>query len=163
MEAQLVEMEQKPSTGIAELTVLLQERLAQSDKFLIFIDAMDEFEPRERRALLDLLASLRSSKSRLRVFLAGRDSLSGELKGKLPDIERLSMASEEAQIDIALYVKEALQERIENQELVVGDQSLIVDIERALTKHADGMYVDTTPYLNFVLTEKVSLGCFPDG
>lgn len=121
MEAILVETDQNPSTGIGELTVLLRQRLTQSEKFFIFIDALDEFEHRERRALLDLLVSLGSSESNPRVFVAGRESLRGELKAKLPGIERLSMASAEARTDIALYVKEALQERIENRDLVVGD------------------------------------------
>ncbi len=162
MEASLVEMNQKPSTGVGELTVLLRQRLAQSEKFFIFIDALDEFEPRERRELLDVLASLGSSGSGLRVFLAGRESLRGELHDKLPATECLSMASAEANTDIALYIKEALQERIENRDLVVGDQSLILDIEQALTKHADGMYVNSTPSLHILLTRKVSLGHFPD-
>lgn len=164
MEARLVELNQKPSTGLGELTALLQQRLAQSERFYIFIDAMDEFEPRERRALLDILESLGSNESRLRVFLAGRDSLSAELNERLPGIERLSMASAEAKTDIAVYVKEALQERIQNRDLVVGDRSLVLDIEQALTKHADGMCVDKTPFSgSLLMTDKVSLGHFPDG
>ncbi len=162
MEASLVEMDQKPSTGVGELTVLLRRRLAQSEKFFIFIDALDEFEPRERRELLNLLASLGSSGSGLRVFLAGRESLRGELNDKLSGIERLSMASVEAMADVALYVEEALQERIENRDFVVGDQSLILDIKQALTEHADGMYVDNTSSLYLLLTRKVSLGYFLD-
>jgi hypothetical protein len=149
MEASLVEMDLKPSTGVGELTVLLRQRLAQSEKFFIFIDALDEFEPRERRELLNLLASLGSSGSGLRVFLAGRESLREELNDKLSGIERLSMASAEAMTDVALYVQEALEERIKNGDLVVGDQSLILYVKQALTEHADGMYVDNTsaPYL----------------
>ena len=155
-------MDQKPSTGVGELTVLLRQRLAQAETFYIFIDALDEFEPRERRALLDLLASLGSSGSGPKVFLAGRESLSGELKDKLPGIERLSMASTEANADIALFISEALQERIENRDLMVGDQSLILDIEQALTKHADGMYVGSPSSPHLLLTGKVSLGHFLD-
>jgi hypothetical protein len=139
LEASLVEMVQNPSTGVEELKVLLQQRVTQSEIFFIFIDALDEFEPRERRALLDTLASLGSSGSGLKIFLAGRESLRGELYDRLPGIERLSMASAEAKTDISLYVKESLQERMRNRELVIGDQSLISDIEQALTNHADGM------------------------
>ena len=162
MEASLMEMDLKPSTGVAELTVLLRQRLAQSERFFIFIDALDEFELRERRELLNLLASLGSSGSGLKVFLAGRESLREELNDKLSGIERLSMASAEAMTDIALYVQEELQERIENRDLVVGDQSLILDIKKALTEHADGMYVDNTSSPHLLLTRKVSLGYFLD-
>jgi hypothetical protein len=148
MEASLVEMDLKPSTGVGELTRVLRQRLAQSERFFIFIDALDEFEPRERRELLDLLASLGSSGSGLRVFLAGRESLREELNDKLSGIERLSMASAEAMTDVALYVQGALDERINNGEFVVQDQSLILFVKQALTEHADGMYVDNTsaPY-----------------
>jgi len=162
MEADLVEMDQKSSTGLVELAVLLRKKVAQSKMFYIFIDALDEFEARERRALLDLLVSLGSGGSSLRVFLAGRESLVGELKGKLTGIEHVSMASAQAKPDIFLYIEEALQERIKARELVVGNHSLILDIKQALVKHADGMYVDSTPSLNLLLTAKVSLGHFPD-
>ncbi|KAK1750001.1 ankyrin repeat-containing domain protein, partial [Echria macrotheca] len=43
MEADLAELYQKPSTGLVELTALLQQRVAQSKMFYIFIDALDEF------------------------------------------------------------------------------------------------------------------------
>jgi hypothetical protein len=142
MEASLVRMDLNPSTGVAELTVLLQQSLAQSERFFIFIDALDEFQPRERRELLNVLASLGSTGSGLRVFLAGRESLREEINHKFSGIERLSMASAAAMTDIALYVQETLQERIENRDLVVGDQSLISDIKQVLTEHADGMYVE---------------------
>jgi hypothetical protein len=88
------------------------------------------------------------------VFLAGRESLSGELNNKLPGIERLSMESEEAKVDIGLYVKEALHDRRENRDLVVGDESLVLEIEHALTKHADGMYVESTPFSHTLLTRQ---------
>lgn len=149
MEADLSEMDQKPSTGLVELTILLRKRVAQSKMFYIFIDALDEFGATERRALLNLLVSLGSGGSGLRVFLAGRESLSGELKGKLTGIEHVSMASAQANPDISLYIEEVLQEKIEDRDLVVGDQLLILDIKQALVKHADGMYVDSThsPYI----------------
>lgn len=135
----LEDLDRNPSTGINELAALLRQRLIQLKKFYIFIDALDELEPRERHYLVDLLAHLGLSTPSLKVFLAGRESLREELKKKLPGIERLSMASAEASADIALYIKEALNERIENGELVVGDPSLVSDIEEALTNHADGM------------------------
>lgn len=140
MEAKLAEIHQNPTAGINALMVLLRQRLAQSEKFFIFIDALDEFEPRERRSLLDFIASLGPAAGLgPKVFLAGRESLSGELQDKLLGIKRISMASAEAKTDIAAYVKETLQERVENRDLVVGDQSLISDIEQALMNHADGM------------------------
>jgi ankyrin repeat protein len=158
VEASLVRMDENPSTGVGELMVLLRDRLAQSEKLFIFIDALDEFEPRERRELLNLLASLGSSGPGLRVFLAGRESLREEINDKLSGIERLSMASAEAMTDVALYVQEALQDRIENRELVVGDQSLILDIKQALIEHADGMFL----WVTFLIDELCAQHCDDD-
>lgn len=137
--ASLAEIDQNPSTGIQELTALLRRRLAQSKTFYIFIDALDELDPIERRSLLDLLVTLGSTTPNIKVFLAGRESLSAELKKRLPDIEHLSMASPGAKADIALYIKEALDEKIQNGDLVFGDPFLVLEVEEALTKHADGM------------------------
>ncbi|KAH6621546.1 hypothetical protein B0J18DRAFT_229761 [Chaetomium sp. MPI-SDFR-AT-0129] len=159
MEAKLAEIRHNPTAGIDELTVLLQQRLAQSERFFIFIDALDEFEPRERRALLDFIVSLGPAAGLgPKVFLAGRESLSGELQDKLPGIERISMASVEAKTDIAAYVKETLQERVDNRDLVVGDQSLISDIEEALTNHADGMFL----WVTFLIDELCAQHCDAD-
>jgi hypothetical protein len=154
IEASLVQMDLNPSTGVGELTGLLQQILVQSERLFIFIDALDEFEPKERRELVNVFASLGSTGSCLSVFLAGRESIREEINDKLPGIERLSMASAAVMTDIALYVQEALQERIENRELVVGDQSLISDIKQALTEHADGMYVDNIHILSISFTNE---------
>ncbi len=64
------------------------------------------------------------------------------------------MASAGANTDIAHYVKEGIQERIESRDLVVGDQSLILEIEQALTKHADRMYIDSTSSLYLFYTDE---------
>jgi len=162
MEAKLNEMDQKLSR-FHELTVLLQQRIKQSETFYIFIDALDEFEPRERRVLLGLLASLGSGGFTARVFLAGRESLSEELKETLPGIERISMMSAGVHADINRYAEEALKERLQSQELAIRDQSLIIEMREALTKHADGMYVNRTSLLSTpLLTIQVSLGHFPN-
>ncbi|KAK4164976.1 ankyrin repeat-containing protein [Cladorrhinum sp. PSN259] len=158
MEADLVEMDQKPFTGLVELTVLLRKRVAQSKMLYIFIDALDEFEATERRTLLNLLVSLGSSGSGLKVFLAGRESLSGELKGKLTGIEHVSMASAQAKPDISLYIEEALQEKSDDRDLVVGDQLLILDIKQALVKHADGMFL----WVTFLIDELCAQHCDDD-
>jgi hypothetical protein len=141
-------MNQQPS-AFGELVVFLRRRIAQSEIFYIFLDALDEFEPIERRALLDSLASLASGGPRLRVFLTSRGNLSGELRRRFPTIENVTMASVDVDSDIALYVEEALQERMRDKDLVVGELSLVEDIKQALIKHADGMYVTASPVTAF--------------
>lgn len=137
-EARLMELDRKLSSELGELTSVLRQAIDQSETFYIFIDALDEFEPAERRALLDSLVSVASG-SRLRVFISSRESLSGELRDRLPTIETVLMASPEAKIDIATFVEETLQRRQQNGDLMVQDQSIVDDIRRALINRADGM------------------------
>ncbi|KAF4918219.1 Ankyrin repeat domain-containing protein 29 [Colletotrichum viniferum] len=152
-EARLMELDRKPSSELGELTSVLRQAIDQSDTFYIFIDALDEFEPAERRALLDSLVSVASG-SRLRVFISSRESLSGELRDRLPTIETVLMASPEAKIDIATFVEETLQRRQQNGDLMVQDQSIVDDIRRALINRADG--IDAVERLPKTLTETLS-------
>ncbi|KAF4873482.1 Ankyrin repeat and KH domain-containing protein 1 [Colletotrichum siamense] len=156
-EERLTELDRKPSSELGELTSLLQQAIDQSDTFYIFIDALDEFEPAERRALLDSLVSVASG-SRLRVFVSGRESMSGELRDRIPTIETVSMASPEAKIDIATLVQETLQRRQQNGDLMVQDQSIVDDIRQALINRADGMFL----WVTFLLDEICAQTCDDD-
>ncbi|KAK2034715.1 hypothetical protein LX32DRAFT_375278 [Colletotrichum zoysiae] len=156
-EARLTELDRKPSSELSDLTSLLLQKIEQSKRFYVFIDALDEFEPVQRRALLGSLASVVSG-SRLRVFISSRESLSGELKDKLPTIHTVSMASAEARIDIATFVNETLEERQQNEDLMVQDKSIINEIRQALINHADGMFL----WVTFLLDEICDQTCDDD-
>jgi hypothetical protein len=139
METKLKDMGQNMVSGLEDLVALLRRRIALSNSFYIFLDAVDECDPAERRALLDILSSLGTAALNLRIFLASGESLSVELRGRFPHLERISTASTGADSDIGLYIGEALQERKQNGDLVVGDPSLFEEIKCALNQHADGM------------------------
>lgn len=139
METGLKDIAQNMFSGLEDMVALLRRRIALSNSFYIFLDGVDECEPAERRALLGILSSLGTTASQLRIFLAGRESLSVELRGSFPHMDCLSTASAGASSDISLYIGEALQERKQNGDLVVGDPSLFVEIESALAQHVDGM------------------------
>ncbi|CAI0650533.1 unnamed protein product [Colletotrichum noveboracense] len=156
-ETRLKELDRRPSSELGELTSLLRRAIDQSDTFYIFIDALDEFELAERRALLDSLVSV-ASESRLRVFVSSRESLSGELRDRIPTIETVSMASPEAKIDIATFVQETLQRRQQNGDLVVQDKYIVDDIRQALINRADGMFL----WVTFLLDEICAQTCDDD-
>jgi hypothetical protein len=160
MEVALMGLNQKPSSGVDEVMHLLRRRIAQSGTFYIIIDALDAFEPTERHILLNSLSSLSKALPCVRIFLASRESLSVEVKKRVSTLEAVSMASGETNSDIVQYVEDALQERLQNEELMVGDKSLQKDIKDTLIKHADGMYVNSSQLLSLLLTAKVSLGYF---
>ena len=77
----------------------------------------------ERRTLLDTLSSLAATTPGLSVFIASCESLSVDLRESFPRMERVLMASAGLCSDIRLYVEAALQERVPNEDLVVGDLS----------------------------------------
>ncbi|KAK2065488.1 hypothetical protein LY76DRAFT_611434 [Colletotrichum caudatum] len=156
-EYRLAELDWKPSSELNDLTSLLLQKVKESKRFYVFIDALDEFEPPQRRALLGSLASV-VSRSRLRVFVSSRESLSGELKDRFPTIHMVSMASAEARIDIATFVNEALEERQQNEDLMVQDKSVIDDIRQTLINHADGMFL----WVTFLLDEICAQTCDDD-
>ncbi|KAH9231410.1 hypothetical protein K456DRAFT_1739761 [Colletotrichum gloeosporioides 23] len=142
-ETSLRDLDRKPSSVMDHLTELLRQRISQAAVFYVFIDALDELEPADRRALLNSLESLVTG-SRLRVFLASRESFSDELRQRIPNIEIVSMASTEASNDISTFVEETIEERQRNRVLRVREQSIIAEVRQALVKHADGMFLWVT-------------------
>lgn len=118
---------------------LLRQRIELSNTFYVFLDGLDECNSVERRALLDILSSLSTNTPSLRVFITSRESLSVDLRGRFLHMELVTMASAGQSSDIRLYVEAALEERIRNEDLVIGDPHLLEVIKDTLTQHADGM------------------------
>lgn len=56
-------------------------------------------------------------------------------------MNQVSMASPAASSDIDLCISEALQHRIHDGDLIVGDPSLTQEIQETHRQHVDGMYV----------------------
>ena len=139
MEASLEQALLDLSSGFEELLKLLQNIVAALTTLYIVIDGLDECEKRERDELLEALSSLTMVTSNTRFFLASRENVSGEIKRRFPALEHLSMSCPSAQSDIAAYVESAVQDKLQSEDLVVGDPSLIEEIKLALTEGADGM------------------------
>jgi len=139
VERQLKKLDRKLFVELRDWVDLLRQRIQLSRTFYLFIDGMDECDAAERRALLDALSSLTITASGLRIFLAGRDSVHMDLRGRFSHVEHISMASDGVTSDIHLYVEAAVQERRRNEDLVVEDPHLLDDIKDTLTRHADGM------------------------
>ncbi|KAK4172309.1 hypothetical protein QBC36DRAFT_294484 [Triangularia setosa] len=158
VERQLRELNRKLFVPPGDWVGLLRQRIQLSRTFYVFIDGLDECDATERRALLDALSSLATTVSGLRIFIAGRDSVYMDLKGRFPRIEHMSMASDGLTSDIQLYVEAAVQERIRNEDLVVGDPCLLDVIKDTLTRHADGMFV----WVTFLISEICTTSCDDD-
>uniref|UniRef100_A0A8H7K1T9 NACHT domain-containing protein n=1 Tax=Bionectria ochroleuca TaxID=29856 RepID=A0A8H7K1T9_BIOOC len=118
---------------------LLKGRITKFDCFYIILDGLDECNPSERRVLLEAISSLITIKPKLKVFIASRIGLQGEIKRKFPTLTRVSMGVSGAVLDISVYIRESIQQRILDRQLVTRDLELAGEIERRLTTHADGM------------------------
>jgi hypothetical protein len=87
IEASLKNISQNALSGIGELRSLLQKKVSLFQAYYIVIDALDECEKSERDLLLDVLQSvIASSVSKVKLFLASRDSIGGEIKKRFPSI-----------------------------------------------------------------------------
>ncbi|CAH0042172.1 unnamed protein product [Clonostachys rhizophaga] len=128
---------------------LLKDRVMKFDCFYIILDGLDECDPSERRVLLDAISSLISMKPKLKVFLASRIGLQGEIERRLPNMTRVSMEVSGAVLDISVYIRENIQQRMLDRQLVMGDPKLAEEIERRLTMHADGMFL----WVSYLLDE----------
>lgn len=116
---------------------LLQLTVQKSDSVFIFLDGLDECDAIERRRLLKAL-SIVSDNLPAKIFISSRDSVSIDLQPKFPRFEHVSM-TDHITPDIKSYIDAVLNERIQNEDLIFGDNSLLLAIKETLTNHADGM------------------------
>ncbi|KAH7010053.1 hypothetical protein EDB80DRAFT_714408 [Ilyonectria destructans] len=141
IETALESMRQSSSTEFEEVLELLQMGIAPLRTFYIIIDGLDECERNDRRDILQVLSSLTSSGSKVKVFIASRENLSREITKTFRSIEHISMGCSSAQFEIAAFVEDTIQERLETEDLVVGDPALINDVKQALIEGAEGMFL----------------------
>ncbi|KAI3573042.1 ankyrin repeat protein [Fusarium oxysporum f. sp. albedinis] len=158
VEYQLRELDRKYFVQLQDWAFLLQQRIEHSGIFFIFIDGLDECDVAERRALLEVLSSLAITTLGLRIFIASRDSVYVDLKGRFSHIEHVSMAPVNLASDIRIYVEATVQERMRNGDLVCGDTRLLNDIRDTLTRHADGMFL----WVTFLINEVCIASCDDD-
>ncbi|EHK21120.1 uncharacterized protein TRIVIDRAFT_153261, partial [Trichoderma virens Gv29-8] len=129
------------ASGLNEISTLLQGIASSFKTLYIVIDGFDECAKQDRSDLLAVLSSIVNTRSNTKLFLAGRDSVSREVHRKFPTYKQLSMDCSSAQSDIAAYVEGIVQEKLQDEELVVGDSDLIEEIKTALSKGANGMFL----------------------
>ncbi|EXA28573.1 hypothetical protein FOVG_19830 [Fusarium oxysporum f. sp. pisi HDV247] len=158
VEYQLRELDRKYFVQLQDWAFLLRQRIEHSGIFFIFIDGLDECDTAERRALLEVLSSLAITTLGLRIFIASRDSVYVDLKGRFSHIEHVSMAPVNLASDIRIYVEATVQERMRDGDLVCGDTRLLNDIRDTLTRHADGMFL----WVTFLINEVCIASCDDD-
>ncbi|ERF71485.1 hypothetical protein EPUS_00474 [Endocarpon pusillum Z07020] len=142
IEVSLEDISQSVLSGIDELQSLLQKKVALSQVYYIVVDALDECEKSERDLVLDVLQSVIAlSHSKVKLFLASRDSIGRDIRKQFPSLQHLSMGSSEALSDISTYTRETLDARFSGGDLVIGDRQLLKEIQDALIQGAEGMFL----------------------
>lgn len=139
IEHRLKDLSQKLFVGLQDWVDLARQALMCSAKCFIFIDGLDESDAVERRALLEALASLASTVVNLRIFIASRDSVHLDLRGRFSDMDHILMSSKSLALDIRMYIDAVIQERIRNEDLMINDPCLLENVKQTLSEHADGM------------------------
>ncbi|KAI2633880.1 ankyrin repeat-containing domain protein [Xylaria nigripes] len=124
-----------------EIVKFIRDITHVSKPSYIIIDGLDECERPERLKLLKSLSSLVASATNTKLFLACRENISGDIQTHFSSMNRISVNASRVQDDIATYINGILQEKTEQQELKVGDPSLIDEIKQALVQGADGMFL----------------------
>ncbi|RDA94367.1 hypothetical protein CP533_3768 [Ophiocordyceps camponoti-saundersi (nom. inval.)] len=154
----LLEKAQATLAELEKLMDIFQLTLSSLKRLYIIIDGLDECEKPDRRELLETLSSLAALGSKTRIFLAGRDSITTEIKKGFPSHYHVSMGNSLAQPDIARYIEGAVQDKLESEELTVRDPNLVEEIKLALNKGAEGMFL----WVAFQLFELCSKHCDDD-
>jgi len=123
--------------NVAEIRALLETIIDKDKDCYMVIDALDEFDKRERDILFAALSSTMKF-GRLKLFLTERASVA-EVAKTLQTHFHQTMSGNEVSNDISTYVRDTIDLKIANEDLVVQDQSLVVEIKDRLIEHAQGM------------------------
>ncbi|KAI8951170.1 hypothetical protein F4801DRAFT_301743 [Xylaria longipes] len=129
------------SSDINEIVTFLHDITYTSRSSYIIIDGLDECERRDRVQLLEALSSLIAIAANTKLFLASRESLSEDIRTHFTAIRQVSMDNPGAHDDIGIYIHGILREKMNMEELRIGDSGLIIEIENALIQGADGMFL----------------------
>ncbi|KAI0439897.1 hypothetical protein F4803DRAFT_529395 [Xylaria telfairii] len=127
--------------NLNDIVTFLRDITCNSTPSYIIIDGLDECEKRDRVRLFRALASLISKAANTKLFLTGRESLTEEVQAHFPTISQISMNNPSAHDDMGIYIRGILCEKVNTEELKVGNSGLITEIENALTQGADGMFL----------------------
>jgi hypothetical protein len=122
-----------------QLVGKLLKPLIQSFKgSFIVVDGLDLCLPQEYKTALDCFSSLLQDTS-VKVIICGRDEL--EITMRLPGSVELKITHEKTKDDLALFVKQYIEERNTKDGPISNDGNTLARIKGTLIDQAEGMYV----------------------
>lgn len=147
-----------------EVFNVLVETLKLFSKVHLVIDGLDECQKEECAVVLSSMKKLMTSDTPVvKIFLSSREE--AYITSSLNAHQVIHVTKEIISPDIALFITEAVDERLRSREMVVHSQPLIQEIITGLVEGAQGMYdTQTTPALSIAILKQalqVSVGFIP--
>ncbi|KAK5625712.1 hypothetical protein RRF57_001428 [Xylaria bambusicola] len=144
--------------GLGEYVNLLRIVMLPPTPSYIVIDGLDECEKQDRYRLLAALSQLIDSREHIRLFLSSRHSLHWEIRKTLKSYKFISMDCPSGHDAISMFINDIVRNKIDNEELRIGDPSLEEDIKLTLARGAQGMFL----WVTFQLDEICAQHCDKD-
>ncbi|KAH7311613.1 hypothetical protein B0I35DRAFT_514361 [Stachybotrys elegans] len=138
---------------LEECRALLQEQAKLFRSLYMILDGVDECDQTDRSEIWAALNSIIELYPCLKIFVAGRESLSQELRRYFPNLQRISMGNAKAGNDVDIIIKSELFRRVQSGQLSLGDPSLLDHVQGILSKHADGMIIWVTYLIDEVCAQ----------
>lgn len=121
------------------LTTALVEQVRDYESLYLCVDGLDECEPSERKSVFAALVQILRANSTARVFVSSRDSIQTEVEKHFDAVTRIALESSLIWPDLSRYIDGVLQQKLQDEELIVGNPALVEEIKTALCHGADGM------------------------
>ncbi|OCK72892.1 hypothetical protein K432DRAFT_430842 [Lepidopterella palustris CBS 459.81] len=142
VETRLSDIIKTGSWDAHDLDFLLQSLIDNSRLHFIIIDGLDECAKAERGQVLKMLqSSIRHSSSLVKVFVASRDSIETEINRHFKHVHHVKTNPAFSSQDIETYLNGVLEQKIEDQDLIIGDPGLREEIRASLSHGAQGMFL----------------------
>ncbi|KAI0517855.1 hypothetical protein F5B22DRAFT_635706 [Xylaria bambusicola] len=145
-------------TGLDKFVDLLRIMMPPPTPSYVVIDGLDECENQDRSRLLVALSQLIDSRENIRIFLSSRDSVHGEIRKTFKTYKSFSMDCPSGHDAISIFINDIVRNKIQNEELSIGDPSLEEDIKLTLARGAQGMFL----WVTFQLDEICAQHCDKD-
>ena len=138
-EEQLSAFLEKGSLAEEDIVNLFVEFLTPYRLRWFVLDGLDECLPSERKITMKALSQVASRLTPTKIFLSSRPEIERDITWFFPIHEQRSMNSLEVHADIKTYIDLAVEERLHDGDLVVGNATLIPLIKELLGKESHGM------------------------
>ncbi|CAG8929642.1 unnamed protein product [Penicillium salamii] len=132
----------------SELTDFILTHLHIDEKYHLVIDGLDECEISEIRKVAQSVAQLcRARPEDIKVLYSGRPELERSLFGALRPKFRISVTEAKIGSEMDRYIDATLERCLEEEQLILGDETTRLKIQEALQTGSKGMFLWTRLFI----------------